>query len=68
MGAMVALARDLGIHRLQANCHSGHRRSMRVLENCGFTGEGLLNPGELADCYWSFHEPRYNRSVTVAAQ
>ena len=60
LGAMVALARDLGIHRLQANCHSGHRRSMRVLEKCEFGCEGLLvshlafpnlNSGELADCY-----------------
>jgi RimJ/RimL family protein N-acetyltransferase len=40
--AMVGLAGSLGIVRLYALCHTGHRTSSRVLEKCGFAREGLL--------------------------
>jgi [ribosomal protein S5]-alanine N-acetyltransferase len=42
LGAMVALARDLGLRRLHACCHPSHKASTRVLEKCGFVLEGLL--------------------------
>lgn len=41
-GAMVTLARTLGVRRLYATCYAGHEASARVLEKCGFTREGLL--------------------------
>lgn len=34
--AMMALARELQLHRLYALCHADHRASARVLEKCGF--------------------------------
>lgn len=34
--AMVDLARDLGIRRLEAICHVDHRPSAHVMEKCGF--------------------------------
>jgi [ribosomal protein S5]-alanine N-acetyltransferase len=34
--AMVELARELGIERLEAICHVEHRASAHVLEKCGF--------------------------------
>ena len=39
--AMVALAHDLGVVRLYALCHPEHRASVRVLEKCGFSLEGI---------------------------
>lgn len=39
---MVELARQLGVVRLYALCHTEHRVSWRVLEKCGFTREGTL--------------------------
>lgn len=41
-GAMVRLAGELGVRRLYATCHAGHRPSARVLEKCGFEREGVL--------------------------
>ena len=43
LGAIVGVARDLGIQRLYALCHPGHPASVRVLEKCGFEREGLLS-------------------------
>jgi ribosomal-protein-alanine N-acetyltransferase len=40
--AIVALALKLGVSRLFAVCHSGHARSIRVLEKCGFRLEERL--------------------------
>ena len=34
--AMVELARDLGVRRLEAICHVEHRPSAHVIEKCGF--------------------------------
>jgi RimJ/RimL family protein N-acetyltransferase len=42
LGAMVELARGLGVDRLYALCHTGHAASWRVLEKCGFLREGVL--------------------------
>jgi [ribosomal protein S5]-alanine N-acetyltransferase len=35
-GAMVSLARGLGVHELGTTCHPEHAASQRVLEKCGF--------------------------------
>ena len=43
LGAIVGVARDLGIQRLYALCHPGHPASVHVLEKCGFEREGLLS-------------------------
>jgi ribosomal-protein-alanine N-acetyltransferase len=40
--AVVGIAREIGVIRLQALCHVGHPASTRVLEKCGFTREGVL--------------------------
>lgn len=40
--AMVELARQLGVHRLETICHVDHGPSARVLEKGGFVREGLL--------------------------
>lgn len=40
--AMVNLARELGVRRLEAICHIDHRASARVLEKCGFQLEEIL--------------------------
>lgn len=37
--AMVDLARQTGIQRLEATCHAEHTASAHVLEKCGFTTE-----------------------------
>lgn len=42
--AMVELARQTGVRRLEAICHANHAASARVLEKCGFRREGKL-PG-----------------------
>ncbi|MBI2223297.1 MAG: GNAT family N-acetyltransferase [Acidobacteria bacterium] len=42
--AMVGLARDLGVTRLYALCHTAHRPSWHVLEKCGFAREAA-RPG-----------------------
>ena len=39
LGAMVELARSLGLKRLEAICHAEHTASARVLEKCGFRME-----------------------------
>lgn len=39
--AMVKLARDLGVKRLEAICHVDHRPSAHVLEKCGFLLEAI---------------------------
>jgi len=40
--AMIDVARTTGVRRLYAVCHTGHERSWRVLERCGFVREGIL--------------------------
>lgn len=42
LGAIVDLARSLGVIRLYSYCHTEHERSCRVLEKCGFAREGVL--------------------------
>lgn len=37
--AMVAVARQTGVDRIEAICHAGHAPSAHVLEKCGFTRE-----------------------------
>ena len=37
--AMVEIARQTGVHRLEAECHAAHTPSAHVLEKCGFTRE-----------------------------
>jgi [ribosomal protein S5]-alanine N-acetyltransferase len=37
--AMVKVARQTGVERLEAICHAGHTPSAHVLEKCGFTRE-----------------------------
>lgn len=58
LGAMVALAPNLGIHRLYALSHPEHLASQRVLDKCGFSRDTLLRchsefpnlePGEPCD-------------------
>ena len=39
--AMVELARQTGVKRLEAVCHAEHRASAHVLEKCGFQCEGI---------------------------
>ena len=62
LGAMVDLARTLGVTRLYALCHPQHRASWHVLEKCAFVREAPwpahaefpnLEPGVRADvlCY-----------------
>lgn len=62
LGAMVDLARSLGVTRLFALCHPQHRASWHVLEKCAFVREATLHahaefpnlePGVRADvlCY-----------------
>ena len=40
LGAVVDLARRIGVERLHALCHPEHRASWRVLEKCGFVRDG----------------------------
>lgn len=40
--AMVELARQKGVKRLEAVCHTEHRASAHVMEKCGFQCEGIL--------------------------
>ena len=40
--AMVDLARQTGVRRLEAACHAGHSPSAHVLEKGGFHREGIL--------------------------
>jgi len=40
LGAVVNVARRIGVARLQALCHPEHRASWRVLEKCGFVRDG----------------------------
>jgi RimJ/RimL family protein N-acetyltransferase len=40
--AMVDLAGELGVKRLEALCHVDHLASARVLEKCGFQLEEIL--------------------------
>jgi RimJ/RimL family protein N-acetyltransferase len=42
LGAIVELARFLGVQRLSAICHVDHRASWRVMEKCAFEREALL--------------------------
>ena len=42
LDAMVGVARNAGVRRLYALCHSEHRASARVLEKCYFAREGVL--------------------------
>jgi RimJ/RimL family protein N-acetyltransferase len=42
VGAVVNIARELGVVRLYALCHPENRASSRVLEKCGFASEGVL--------------------------
>jgi RimJ/RimL family protein N-acetyltransferase len=59
LAAMTAIARENGVKRLYALCHSAHRPSARVLEKGGFALEGVLRqyaefpnltPVEPCDC------------------
>jgi RimJ/RimL family protein N-acetyltransferase len=59
LNALVDVAPRLGVGRLYALCHPGHRASARVLEKCGFALDGLLErhtrfpnlgSGEPEDC------------------
>ncbi len=43
--AMVDLARDLGVRRLESVCHVDHRPSAHVMEKCGFQVVGV-RPGD----------------------
>jgi ribosomal-protein-alanine N-acetyltransferase len=56
--AMVALAQQTGVRRLEAVCHVEHRASAHVMEKCGFQYEGIerehtefpnLTPGVRSD-------------------
>ena len=40
LGAVVEVARQIGVARLYALCHPQHRASWRVLEKCGFVRDG----------------------------
>lgn len=40
VGAVVDVARRIGVARLHALCHPEHRASWRVLEKCGFVQDG----------------------------
>lgn len=62
LGAMVGVARTIGISKLFALCHPEHERSVRVLEKCAFELDRACNrqivfpnlaPGVLQDvlCY-----------------
>ena len=42
LSAMVELARQTGVQRLEAACHADHRPSAHVLEKCGFQLEATL--------------------------
>jgi RimJ/RimL family protein N-acetyltransferase len=42
LAAVVALAQSLAVTRLFALCHPAHSASIRVLERCGFSREGIL--------------------------
>ena len=42
LGAVVGVARQLGVRRLYAICHAHHQASIHVLEKCGFVLEDLL--------------------------
>jgi RimJ/RimL family protein N-acetyltransferase len=39
--AMVALAQQTGVRRLEALCHAEHRASAHIMEKCGFQYEGI---------------------------
>jgi len=39
--AMVAVARSIGVHQLNATCHADHHASARVLQKCGFISQGV---------------------------
>ena len=69
LGAMVEVARSLGVRWLCAFCHPEHAASVRVLEKCGFKRERLLkghavfpnlDPAQPADCL------RYGRDLGPA--
>ena len=58
--AMVDLARELGVKRLEAICHIDHRASAHVMEKCGFQLEEILrkhtefpnlSPGQRSDVF-----------------
>lgn len=42
LGAVVGVARELGVRHLHALCHPRHAASHRVLEKCGFVRESTL--------------------------
>jgi ribosomal-protein-alanine N-acetyltransferase len=42
LGAMIELARAIGVRQLSATCHVEHLASARVLEKCAFTREAVL--------------------------
>jgi [ribosomal protein S5]-alanine N-acetyltransferase len=45
LAAMVRIAAQVGVRRLEALCHPEHRASARVLEKCGFVLEGVRPDG-----------------------
>lgn len=66
LGAVIDVARHLGVRRLCAFCHPEHLASARVLEKCEFQRERLLegftvfpnlSPGQVSDC------SRYGRNL-----
>jgi ribosomal-protein-alanine N-acetyltransferase len=42
LSAVMHIAAAVAVQRLYALCHVKHQKSMRVLEHCGFTREGIL--------------------------
>ncbi|MFQ6020143.1 MAG: GNAT family N-acetyltransferase [Dehalococcoidia bacterium] len=40
---------DLGLHRVQLECHEDNRRAIRCYEKCGFRHEGLLREHYIVD-------------------
>ena len=78
LGAVIEVARRIGVARLYALCHPQHRASWRVLEKCGFVRDGNwtkqaefpnLSPGVQQDvlCYAAVFDAEAFRGLTAAA-
>ena len=60
LGAIVGVARGIGLRRLTACCHTDHHASQRVLEKCGFVRESTscqttfpnLGSGTRHEAFW----------------
>jgi len=73
--AMVALARQTGVQRLEAVCHAEHTPSARVLEKCGFSREEVqrehfvfpnLKPQKKSDVFCYVLDCRFSKTAWVA--